>query len=78
MPHSDMNDADLVTVADGGGALDFPVEIFVPDGSGATRSLLLNGCASVPRVLERCADHVIARGICVDCTRAASRLVWAT
>jgi hypothetical protein len=69
-------DNGAVTARDSGVHL-FDLEVVVPDGGGGSRSLIVKGRAERAVVLRRCADHLIAHGICIDCTRAASRRVWA-
>jgi hypothetical protein len=57
----------------GGGNI---VEIYVQDGSGECRSLIASGRPS--RTLSKCHDHFTAHGVCVDCTRATGRTIWAS
>jgi len=51
------------------------VEIYVQDGDGQVRSMVASGRPCL--TIDRCESHFIAYGVCVDCTRAAGKPVWA-
>jgi hypothetical protein len=52
------------------------MEIYIRDGAGQCRTLV----ASVrPRTtISRCEGHFVAHGVCIDCTQAAGKTVWAS
>ena len=46
------------------------------DGTGPPRVLPAHG--RVPSNLTFCTDHFIARGVCIDCTREAGQIIYAS
>jgi hypothetical protein len=51
------------------------MEIYVPAGRGLYRNII---ATARPRMtFDKCADHFIANGVCIDCTQKTGVTVWA-
>jgi hypothetical protein len=68
-------ESEVLRAADSGGVR-HDVEIYIRDGDESIRTLIASG-GFRQASFNRCSDHFIAHGICVDCTRARGRTVWA-
>jgi hypothetical protein len=54
------------------------MEIYYRDGEGTVRSFAASGSPGPSREPTFCADHFIAHGVCIDCSRQLGETVWAS
>ncbi len=74
MPEDD-EEPDTLTARDSAGRNEVFVYLNQRDAAGKRRCIAATG--KRPRSITTCAEHLVAHGVCVDCTQAAGRIRWA-
>lgn len=69
-------EAEALTARDNIECSDVLVYIHSRDGTGDHQCLSARGTR--PPILTWCAEHFVAHGVCVDCTRALGHIVYAS
>ena len=54
------------------------VFVYLYQRDAAGKRLYIAAKGKRPRSITSCADHLVAHGVCVDCTQRAGHVVWAT
>lgn len=67
-----------LVVRDSAAEPDVFVYVYARDGTGTRQCLAAHGMRKRPRKLTWCATHLIAFGVCVDCTQALGEIVFAS